>query len=435
MPPLRPSILACLFASAVTAQQVVEGITTSQQTELPAGSNCPLVLPSDDIVRFDGRRLLLLTPDGSDRLLLRLPGQVFGSFTIQVDAGHVLFGESSTDHVWLVPLHGPAPTQPLATVTLNYDAVGLDARHVIVSAKTGGFSTPDNDLVLLDLLTGSTRTLAVLPGASGPVAVAANGDLYYATASLAFPAPPGQSTVLRFRRPVLDAAIQQTTVLGIADAEVVFGGLDAASDLCIDDDGDVLFADWLNNTVGEISDATSPNPWLSAPLVQYGLSPGAATLQFLPGTGAGVFEPFQPAGSRLLVFETDFVASSRLRWLSPARPELGAATPTPIPLGHVSFQVRHGPANGFGLLVIGLDATPGSGTFPVAGFEAPLHWSLALQGAPLLWPAPFDAHGILVASVWNPGFLLPTAATVQVAVLSTLGGIGSSTAMATMFGR
>jgi hypothetical protein len=318
---------------------------------------------------------------------------------------------------------------------LNYDAVRLGPQQVLVSAKTGGFSTPDNELMVLDLQTGGTQVLASLPGASGPVAVAGNGDVYYATASLAFPTPPGQTSVLRLRRPVVDAALQQNVVLSINDTELVFAGLDAAADTCLDDDGDLLFTDWFQNTLGELNDVDGPAPWLSTPLLAYGVAPGAASVQFLAGGGAATFEPFQPVGSTLVVFETDFFSTSTLRMLTPHRAGLTPVGPAAIPTGNVTLQVVDGPANGLGLLAIALDATPGSSAFAVAGFEQPLHWSMVLVNTPLLQPAAFDASGTLSVTFWNPGFVTPMPATAQVALLSSVGVLGSSSAQVLLFGQ
>lgn len=431
---LHPKILfTALLGSALTGQQLPEGIT-GQLVALPAGAASPALLPGGDVVYFDGTDLWRRAAGQPPQALLHLPSFVFGSFTLDVGGGALLFGENLTHHLWLVPTAGPAPTQPLATIPFNYDAAALDAQRVVVSAKTGGFSTPDNDLIVVDLATGVVQPLASVPGASGAVTVAANGDVYYATASLAFPTPPGQTAVVRFRRAVVDAALQQSLVLGIADAEPVFAGLDAAADLCLDDDGDLLFTDWFQNTLGELNDVDGPAPWLSTPLVHYGTAPGAAAVQFVPASGAAHFEPFQPLGGTVAVFETDFATTSAFRLLTARRAVLAPMGPAPIPAGAVTLQVAAGPANGLALLAITLDATPGSSTFAVPGFEQTLHWQTVLVGTALLQPAAFDAGGALSITFSNPGFAVPMAATAQVALLSASGVLGSSTAAGLVFG-
>lgn len=420
------SLLVAALPAALSAQQIAEGIA-SQVVPLPTAASCPLALGVDDHVWFDGTDLWRATAAQPPQSLLHLPSFVFGSFTVPVGAGLLLFGETTNHRLWLVPLQGPATAQPLATAAFNYDAAAFDAQHAIVSAKTGGFGAATNDLLLVDLANGSVQPLASLPGASGPVAVAANGDIFYATASNAFPTPAGQTSVLRFPHAVVANAIQQGAVLTASDATVVFAGIDAAADICFDDDGDLLFTDWFQNTLGELNDVDGPAPWLSAPLVLYGSAPGAAAVQFVPGGAGTVFEPFQPAGAAVAVFETDYVSTSSLRLLTTARADLTPFAATPIPTGVVTVQVHGGPANGLGTLAIALDATPGTGTFAVAGFEQPLDWSLALLGTPILWPTVFDAQGNLSVTLYNPGFASPTAATAQVALLSAAAVLGSST--------
>jgi hypothetical protein len=428
------AVTAALCIAPVPCQQIAEGLLGSQ-TSLPPAASGVLVLPGDRVVHFDGTDLVLSAPGLPTQQLLHLPSPVFASFTIAAGPATVLFGESSTHGIWLVPLSGPQPVQPLATVPFNYDAVMLGAQRALLSAKTSGFATPDNDLLVIDLATGATQQLASLPGASGPVTVSANGDVYYATSSLAFPTPPGQTNVLRFRRATIDTALQQQSVLGTADAEVVMTGLDAASDICFDDDGDLLYSDWWNNEVGELNDATGASPWLGVPLVAYGLLPGAASLHFVAGNGPGVFEPFQPDGGRLFVHETDFFATSSLRSLRAAQPDLTTAAPSPVPAGNFTLQVGGGPAGGLGLVAIALDATPGSQPIAIGGFEQPLHLSLAMSAGPILWAVGFDAQGSTALTICNPGFAPASAVTGQAIVFSMTGALGCTPPAVLLLGQ
>ncbi len=418
-------VVAGLGLATVPSQQLPEGI--QQQTQvLPPAAGTVLSTPSG-LVAFDGYDLVLTVPGQPSQSLLHFTTPVFGSFTIAAGPGQVLFGESSTHRVWLVPLQGPPPAHAVARVTFNYDAVLLVPNRALVSAKTGGFATPGNELVVIDLASGATQVVAQLPGASGPLALAANGDLYYATASLAFPPPPGASTVLRFRRPVLDQAVAQAQVLSIVNAEVVYAGLDAASDLAFDDDGDLFFVDWWNSRVGELNDVDGPQVSLGNALIDYATMPfSASTLQFLPAGTGGVFEPFQPAGGSMLVHETDFWSVSQLRTLRSLRPSLLVIAPTPVPSGNFSLVATAGPKNGIGVVALATSGIPGETALTVPGFEQPLVLSQALFGYPILLTVAFDAQGALSLPVWNPGFSPILLATTQVAILSTNGVLGSS---------
>lgn len=426
---IRLSVLLSLWLAAaelVPAQQVPEGWGASVD---PLAAPVSLVLEtSSGKVTFDGTTVVL-TPIGQPgTVLLQLPSFVFGSFLVQAGPGHVLFGHTgSLDAIWWLPLQGSPPTQPLALVTLNYDAVMLTPTSALVSARTGGWSVLDNDLLVLDLPTGSTQLIARVPGASGPVAIAANGDVYYATGSASFPTPPGTTTILRFRRPRFDLALLTHRVLGPAHAEFVVAGLDSAGDLAFDDDGDLLFVDWFNSRIGEISDAAAHSPSLAAPVADYGLAAVfPTTLQFVPGNGSGVFEPFQPANGSLIVHETDYVAISRARRLRAAPADLSATAGSPIPAGPFALTVVNGPSLGLGIVAFAFDATPGTFTLQVPGFEQPLAWSHALVSTPMLAIIAFDAGGAAALPLVNPGFGPANAATAQVVLVSAAGILGAT---------
>ena len=417
------------LSASLPGQQTAEGWQSSLQN-LPAGSGYVLQTAAG-LVAFDGLSLSLSNPGQAAQTLLQFANPQFGSFTVAAGPQAVLFGESSGHGLWLVPLAGTAPSAPLATVLFNYDAVLLSPQRALVSAKTGGFGTPDNDLVVVDLGTGQTQPVASLPGASGPLAVAANGDVYYATASLAFPPPPGATSVLRLRRSVLDAAIATQTVLGFADAELVFGGLAAAGDLAFDDDGDLWFTDWWHGTVRELNDVAGPAPTLAPLALDYssaGVS--SSTLQFVAGTAGGfVLEPFQPLGGSLLVHETDFGSTSRLRTVRSAPAALTSTVANPIPSGPFALVASGGPSQGIGVLAFATQAVAGTAPLLLPGFEAPLWWNQALLAGPVLAIVLFDGSGQASLAIQNPGFQPPLLATAQMAFVSQAGLLGATPAL------
>jgi len=426
---IRLSVLLSLSLEAaelVPAQQIPEGWVSGVY---PLAAQVSLVLETPSgMVTFDGSTVVL-TPTGQPgTVLLQLPSFVYGSFLVQAGPGHVLFGHTgSLDAIWYLPLQGSPPTQPLAFVTLNYDAVLLTPTSALVSARTGGWGAADNDLLVLDLLTGNTQLVVRVPGASGPLAIAPNGDVYYATGYAGIPMPPGTTTVLRFRRLQLDLALQTPRVLGLAHAETVVSGLDSAGDLAFDDDGDLLFVDWFNSRIGEISDAVGSSPWLAAPLADYALAAVfPTTVQFVPGNGGGVFEPFQPANGSLLVHETDYTAISRARRLRAAPADLSATGGSPIPSGPFVLTTVNGPNLGLGIVAFAFDATPGTFTLQIPGFEQPLAWSHALVATPMLATIAFDASGAAALALVNPGFAPANAVTAQVAFVSAAGVLGAT---------
>jgi len=407
-------------------QQPADGYVGGAQS-LPTGTSLATVAPAG-LLTFDGVQLQC-TPNGQPtQTLLTLPTFRFGSFLLPVGSSHALLGVTGLtggDAIWLVPVQGPAPSQPLAGLAFNYDAALLDPQHALVSARTGGFAAPDNELWVLDLATGATQLVASIPGASGPLAIGAAGDVYYATGFAGFPTPPGTCSVYRLPRPVVDAAIAGHAVLGIAHAQVVRSGLDAAADLAFDDDGDLLFVDWFNNRISEISDAEGGQPSLVPVVLDFGFGPLFPTsVQFLPGAQNGVFEPFQPANGALRVLATDYGSMVSLRSVSSNAADLLANVTTPAAAGPIPFIVSDAAPNGLGLLAIAAGNGGATGTLQVPGFEAPLAWSPTLLPDPIVVPFLVPANGFTTVTLSSPGFAVPLAAVAQVVFVSAQGGIG-----------
>ena len=150
------------------------------------------------------------------------------------------------------------------------------------------------------------------------------------------------------------------------------------------------------------------------------------TLQFVPGNGGGVFEPFQRANGELLVHETNFMAISRARRLRAAPADLSATGGSPIPSGPFALSTVNGPNLGLGVVAFAFDATPGTFTLQVPGFEQPLAWSHALVPTPMLATVAFDASGAAALALVNPGFAPANAATAQVAFVSVAGVLGAT---------
>ncbi len=425
--------VAAAVATILPAQQPAEGYAAATST-LPAGASNVLETAQGTLY-FDGFQLQL-DPGGGGVPLLTFPSYTFGSFSAPIGATEVLFGESSNGGVWSVPLNG-APAQLIANVPFNYDAVLLDDDRALVSAKTGGYAAPLNDVVFVDLLTGQTQLLAQFPGASGPLAIDAAGDVYYATAPATFPAPSGTVEVWRLPRAVVDAAVLSGQVLTTAAATLVVQGLDAAGDLAFDDHGDLLFVDWYQGRIGQVSDAAGSNATIAPTLIDYAASSvSATTLQFVPGANASgaVYESFQPARGTLLVHETDYVAVSRLRALTAARPTLAASAAAPVPAGPFSLTVTAGPAGGLGLLLLEPIAALGPVTLALPGLRQPLLLDGALLGSTSLVPVTFDGAGVATVPLNNPGFAQGLDVTAQVAFVSAASVLGSSTALALQVG-
>lgn len=427
--PVHVLTTMAITLAALAAQQVPAGYAVARTT-LPAGATA-VQQTAAGLVYCTGTTLELQPPGQPATTLLAVPGFVFGSFTVPVGTTHVLFGESSNNQLWLVPLAGPAPTVPLATLPFNYDAVLLTPQRALVSAKLTGFATNDNDLVVVDLTTGATQTIAKVPGASGPLALAANGDVLYATSSLAFPTPVGTAELLRFPRTAIDQAIATQGVLGPTSATLVVGGIDAAGDLAVDDDGDVFYADWMQDNVREIDDIDGPTPALGRVLLDHsGVATSASGLQFVGSAGLGVFEPFQPTGGTLLVHETDFFSTTALASVASTAATLTCSATSPIPAGPFALVADQGPANGLGLLAFGAGTSGTALSLALGGFEAPLLWDSTLVVGAAVVPVLFDASGALNLPLTNPGMPSLAPSLVQIAFLDAAGHLGATPSVA-----
>jgi len=426
---------AALLLQPASAQLLPEGFSASL-TPLPTGAGSVHLLANDQRVWFDGSDLWLAGPGQPQRSLLHFTVPVFGSMTLEVAPGLLLFGESSTQGLWLVPLQGPPPGQPITQVMFNYDAALLAPNEVLVSAKTSGFGGPDNDIFHVDITTGNSRLLAQLPGASGPLAVASNGDVYYATASLLFPSPPGTVQVLRFPHASVQNALANQQVLGLPQAQVVFRGLDAASTLALDDHGNLLFTDWFNRRVGVLRGITSGAPAAAVFGDYTGISPGASALQFRHGSQQGVFAPFQPTNSTLYVHESAWNSTNQIRALQPQRAQLTADRSNPIPTGGFLLQVADGPANGLAVVVLALPPSGSAGPLTVAGFAQPLWWDLNPATSVASFLGALDGSGRLSFALQNPGALPPVPVIAQVAFVdAAFGVVGSTAALALVLGQ
>lgn len=433
IPRFRSLLVAAALAALLAptpAQSVPEGLAASATT-LPSTASLALVVPGG-IVTFDSNNVVLKLDSQPPQTLLSLTGMIWGSFLLQTDANHVLFGHTgvgptgSGDRLWLVPLQGPPPAAPLAVVPFNYDAVLLAPGQVLLSARTGGFAVADNDLLVLDLATGNTQLVALLPGASGPVAIAPNGDILYATASPFFPAPAGSVTILRLPRAVFDQALATHTVLGLADAQVVIAGLDAASDFAVDDDGDLLFVDWWNGRVSEISDVDGAAVLVPV-VVDYGTAPVfPSSVQFVGGNAYGVFEPFQPQNGRLFVFESDYFSTSRLGAFAAAPAVLHVSGGPVIPAGPFTITATQGPSLGIGVVAFAFGSAGVPAAVGVPGFEQPLWLDPTLLGPSILVTVLFNAAGSASLAPTNPGFHPAIAATTQVVFVSSNGVLGAT---------
>lgn len=424
----RSLLLGACLLTPLPAQQLAEGHRDAVRS-LPPGSGNVLHLPDGGIVWFTGTDLVL-EHHGQTRTLLSFAAFTFGSFTVPAGSGHLLFGESSTGDVWLVPLRATAQPRVLANLPFNYDAVEWGPGRALVSAKTTGFGTAHNDVVVLDLHTGTIAPLLRVAGASGPVEVDGHGNLYYATSPLAFPPPPGSADVLRWDAAVLQAALGGPP-LTEQHARVVATGLDAASDLALDGDDDLFFVDWWNATIGELSDVGGGAPRRSVLLAYGSAAVTGAGLQFV-GRGAAPgqpsFEPFQPdGGGALLVHESAFGGPSQVRAIEARRPQIDHTGGAVVPAGPFELVTAGASTGGLALFALRPTVAGHEVGLSVPGFEQTLFWDVSMSAAFDTYLVAVDGAGVARLPLVNPGLSGGMDGFVQVAMVGPgLDVIGSA---------
>ncbi len=428
--------LCWLAAAPLTAQVVSDGYQTATRSLPVAASSFAAV--ADGIVWFDGSDLMFEPSGLPPRSLLHFAAARFGSFTLPLGNGQLLFGESTFDELWLVPTLAGGTPRLLTTLHFAYDAARLGSNRAIVSAKTGGFSAGANDLIAVDLQTGSQVPIGLIAGASGPVLLDEHGDLLYATAPSTFPPPPGAVEILRWTATTWALALAGGPLLTRNNAQLVLGGLDSAGDLALDRDGDLFFTDYANARIGEVDDLTVGAVG-SHVLVDYSTTSVApANVAFVAATAdSAAFEPFAagPAGT-LLVLETDFFATTVLRTLQPRAATARTAPAGIVPAGPLALVVQDGPPLGAALFVIGLLRTDVLLPMRLPGFEQTIGWDAGLL-YPLAWGLePCDPNGTAAWNLVNPGFAQGLAVHSQSLFVTADGAqLGATGPLTTTLGR
>lgn len=289
---LLPLALPCalLLSPTAGAQDLIgPGFALGAQQPVPVPGAAYRTLSNGTRVVFDGLTVDLYDAAGTFQTTLgSLPGFVFPSFVaVNPSETLALVGESSHHDLFRVDLSGGGLV-PIANLVFSFDAVFLDETSAIVSAATCGFGC-GSDLVRVDVLSGVTQVRGLIPGASGPLALGSNGDLYYTTVSGSFPPPPASSDVLRWSA----AQVASGDPLTEASAQVAVAGLDGGASLAVDPVfGGILVAESAFGATSRIR-LYSPDGLLVSTVVESQDWLGGVELR--AGGGLGHFFPYQPA--------------------------------------------------------------------------------------------------------------------------------------------
>jgi hypothetical protein len=349
-----------------------------------------------------------------------------GALAIAPSEQFALVGESSNGDLYRVDLVNGGATL-LNNLFFNFDATFEAPDKALVSASTGSLGT-GSEVWRIDTSSGDLTGLVQLPGASGPVAVDALGNLIVATASNQFPAPLGSSSVYLF----LAAQLTGAPVLSAAQGFVLGSGFDGASSMTIDAASGQIYLAENNFGAGTNRIRQVSGNQAQSPILIEGPSFGWLGVQgIVAGSQGALLAPYQPAfGGRVLVTSTDFFSYDERLGVEPRRPLLGATGPGASGAGPFTLALTDGPLNGFALLAYGPSLAVGP-ELPIFGLGQPLFTGLSLASASLL-PATFVLNG---AGAFSQGFVnsgaLTGVLTAQALCFdSQLSAVGSSTLLA-----
>jgi hypothetical protein len=354
-------------------------------------------------VHFDGNTVVHYGVDGDFINTLHTFSSFFfaGAIAADPDGGSVLVGESTNGDMYRVEMDGSGATF-LANLVYNYDAVYESAGVALVSAATCGFGC-GHDIVRIDTLTGATTLVAQVSGPSGPVALAANGDLYYGPTSDTFPAPSGSGELWMFSASMLATS----AILTDADATLLTAGLDSVASIAVDPlFGDIVVAtNTYDSNFAVVADALTliRSDGQVKGVIAEGLASYRGNIDIVQGSGIGHLRAFQPEGMTLT-----YSVAGRIESIQPKRP---TSTVTHYGGSFYSFEVQGGQPNGAMLLTYGNSALhQGAESSYQLSFDFLLHTGLPINATRRVgqFYLPCDSQGNASFPFWNNGNLTGT---------------------------
>lgn len=340
------------------------------------------------IVSYDGQLVNLVSADGLTTTLLH----DFGVFTfsgileVSPDETFAVVGESSNGDIFTVDLSLGGATF-VTNIPFNFDAVWEDSDNLLISAGAPTFT--DNNVIRLNVPTGTQTLLAMVGGPSGPIGIDPLGNVYLALIPSGFPAPPASTDVVVFPAPLLTGS----PVLSEFDSGPVGLGFDGASSMVVSDLGLVYLSE---NNFGAGTNrvwAVNGSP-VNSELIYEGPTGDWVTFdRFDAGTGPGVFSGYQPSVSgRILCERTDFGTFDDRFDLTPQRPEMTATTSVVGTGVGFTLDVTDGRPNS--PVILAYAATPAPGTPEIAAIPSALPLLTAFDlGTLQVFPFPLLLDG------------------------------------------
>ncbi|MBK9383882.1 MAG: hypothetical protein IPN34_03515 [Planctomycetes bacterium] len=327
-------LAAALCASESDAQLRVSYGFGSNRYSVASPGTSPggfALAPNGNLVLFDGTAIVERDRLGGFVRTLYSAAPTFGSFLrFSPDGSKLYFGESGAGNV--LELAWPAGTSRLlANIDFNYD-IGFDTQGVPYVTANPGFA--GQVIFRVDPITGALDRIAALPGASGPIAFGAHGELYAMIVPGVFPPPAGAFSVVRYSAAQLQSAIGAGE-LGAAQTSPVLTGLDGGSSLALDGEARLLLTTgaallaFADGGVPETLVSAGPGDYLGAFAFERGSTP--------------FFRPLgDPSGGTVILTTTDFSTTYDAVEIAPSRARFGISAPNPVPPGPLSILLAGG---------------------------------------------------------------------------------------------
>ena len=396
----RTAVLAslavlALHATPVLAQDTIgDGFVQSATQPTPVAFSSYATMSSGERVVFDGVSFDIYDANGGFVLNLGvLPSFVFNSFVaVDPSESFAVIGESSNGDIFRVALDGSGFTT-IGNLNFNYDAVFEGPNSLLVSAATCGLGC-GNDIVRFDATSGAATSLANVGGASGPVALASNGDLYYATIDFG---APNATNLLRWSAAQLNSGV----LLGESDATLLASGLGGASSMDVDPVyGNIFLAEAIFGGISRILEFDAASGNLADVVVESTQYLG--NVELMQDSGIGHFHAYQPADGVFMHYNNTDIVTVRAR-----RPSASLLQVGPV----ATFQVQNAKPNSAMLVLFAKtsDYDPNYITNELNGMDFQFH-SVApvfkLRRTPLMIPT--DANGTGTFTFFDPGNLAGT---------------------------
>lgn len=338
---LAASLCLTALSSVANADLPSRGYQFSSQTAPAVPFAAYATLSDGNRVFFDGEFVNIYDPSGV--LLTGLGGTgagfAFSSFIV-VDPTETfaIVGESSNQGLFKVDLGGGGFTA-LGTMNFNFAADFESPNTVVISAATCGFNC-GNDIIRVNTDTAVQTVLGHVPGPSGPVTFAPNGDLFYGTQSPLFPTPVGALSVVHWTpAQVAAGSLDENNWAVFSD------GLDGAASIAIDPANNHVFV--AESTFGALENSILEFTEQGVALQPVARARGTliSNLEFLNTNGSEEFRAFREfSGSGLSYHSTDFAAIDDVIVVEPMRVRLRISGQGAAAMGHYNLLITGAPA-------------------------------------------------------------------------------------------